>query len=147
MTPELQSKVRALPRSPGVYLMTAASGKVIYIGKARDLRQRVASYFAPSRVPHPRTDALVEKIRDVDFIVTDSELEALILEQTMIKEQKPRYNVNLKDGKRFPYLRLSMGHPFPKLEITRQLGEIGFRRVTLDLEGYQQGKLNDMISA
>ncbi len=123
MTAALQDKVRALPRSPGVYLMTARSGRVLYIGKARDLKQRVSSYFAPSRPAHPRTDALVAKVHDVDFIVTDSELEALILEQTMIKEQKPRYNVNLKDDKRFPYLRLTLGHPFPKLEITRQLGD------------------------
>lgn len=120
---ELDEKVRALPRDSGVYLMKDRRHRVIYVGKARDLRSRVGSYFVPSRVSHPRTDALVEKITDVDVLVTDSELEALILEQSLIKEYRPRYNVNLKDDKRFPYLRVNLGHPRPGVEISRQIGD------------------------
>ena len=120
---DLATKLSSLPRTPGVYFMKDRRGKVLYIGKARVLRSRVASYFAPSRVPHPRTDALVRKIADVDYLATDSELEALILEQSLIKEYKPRYNVNLKDDKRFPYLRLTLGHAFPGVEVTRQSGD------------------------
>ncbi len=120
---DLTTKLAGLPRTPGVYFMKDRRGKVLYIGKARILRARVASYFAPSRTPHPRTDALVAKIEDVDYLVTDTELEALILEQSLIKEYKPRYNVNLKDDKRFPYLRLTLGHAFPGVEITRQSGD------------------------
>jgi excinuclease ABC subunit C len=119
----IRTKAKTLPRRPGVYLMKGAQGRVLYIGKARDLRQRVSSYFQPSRPSHPRTDVLVRSVRDVDFIVTDSELEALILEQSMIKEYRPRYNVNLKDDKRYPYVRLTVGHPVPRLEITRRLGD------------------------
>lgn len=123
MNEALSDKVKALPRSPGVYLMKDLRGKVVYVGKARTLRARVSSYFAASRTPHPRTDALVAKIADVDFIVTDSELDALILEQSLIKEYRPRYNVNLKDDKRFPYLRITRAHAYPGVEITRQLGD------------------------
>ncbi len=123
MTVDLTRKLKTLPRGPGIYLMLDRVGDLLYIGKARSLRQRVSSYFAPSREPHPRTDSLVSRVRDVDFIVTDSELEALILEQTMVKERKPRYNVQLKDDKRFPYVRLTLSHAFPRAEITRQLGD------------------------
>lgn len=123
MLAELDDKVRALPHGPGVYLMKDRRHRVIYVGKARDLRARVSSYFAPSRAPHPRTDVLVGHIRDVDFLVTDTELEALILEQSLIKEYRPRYNVNLKDDKRFPYLRVDLGHRAPGVEITRRIGD------------------------
>jgi excinuclease ABC subunit C len=117
------AKVKALPQRSGVYLMKDRRGKVLYIGKALHLRSRVSSYFQPSRTPHPRTDALVKQVRDVDVLVTDSELEALILEQSMIKEYSPRYNVNLKDDKRFPYVQITTGHPYPAIFITRKLGD------------------------
>lgn len=121
MTDALKETVQALPRSPGVYLMKDRRGKILYVGKARSLRSRVASYFAASRVPHPRTDALVERIVDLDFIVTDTDLEALILEQSLIKQNRPRYNVRIKDDKKYPYLKLTTGHRFPGVEVTRDV--------------------------
>lgn len=123
MTDRLDERVKRLPRKPGVYLMKDAKPRVIYVGKAIDLRARVSSYFATSRPSHPRTDALVERIHTVDVIVTDTELEALLVEQSLIKQYRPRYNVNLKDDKRFPYLRLSLAHPHPGIEVTRNLSD------------------------
>jgi len=115
------TKLTNLPRNPGVYLMKDKSGKIIYIGKAKNLNNRVRTYFQNGFIPDPKTRALVLKIHDFDFIVTDSEMEAMILESNLIKQHKPRYNVNLKDDKRFPYVKVTTDESFPRVLITRRL--------------------------
>ncbi|CAN5674544.1 excinuclease ABC subunit UvrC [soil metagenome] len=116
----LDEKLKEIPRSAGVYLYKDSAGKTIYIGKAKNLRSRVRSYFQ-TRPFDRKTDALLRQIADVEFIVTDNEVEALILEATLTKKHKPRYNVNLKDDKSYPHLKLTINEPFPKVVITRRI--------------------------
>jgi excinuclease ABC subunit C len=120
----LDEKLKEIPRSAGVYLYKDSAGKTIYIGKAKNLRSRVRSYFQ-SRPFDRKTDALLRQIADVEFIVTDNEVEALILEATLTKKHKPRYNVNLKDDKSYPHLKLTINEPFPKVVITRRIQNDG----------------------
>ncbi|MBA3255597.1 MAG: excinuclease ABC subunit UvrC [Pyrinomonadaceae bacterium] len=120
----LDEKLKAIPRSAGVYLYKDSAGKTIYIGKAKNLRSRVRSYFQ-ARPFDRKTDALLRQIADVEFIVTDNEVEALILEATLTKKHKPRYNVNLKDDKSYPHLKLTINEPFPKVVITRRIQNDG----------------------
>lgn len=122
---QLQQKLRDLPTLPGVYLMKSASGKIIYIGKAKILRNRVRSYFINHAIADPKTAALQKKIADIEVLVTDNEIEALILEANLVKKHRPRYNVNLKDDKRFPYLKLTGEDDFPRLIVTRRLRQDG----------------------
>jgi excinuclease ABC subunit C len=121
----LQKKLENLPNSPGVYLYRDAAGKLIYVGKARSLRGRVRSYFQESRAFDPKTEKLVSEIADLEYIVTDNQVEALILESTLVKKNQPRYNVNLKDDKSFPYLKLTVNEPFPRIFITRRIRRDG----------------------
>ncbi|HVQ39319.1 MAG TPA: GIY-YIG nuclease family protein, partial [Pyrinomonadaceae bacterium] len=120
----LAEKLKEIPTSAGVYLYKDSSGKIIYIGKAKRLRSRVRSYFQ-ARPFDRKTDALVRQIADVEVIVTDNEVEALILEATLTKKHKPRYNVNLKDDKSYPHLKLTINEPFPKAVITRRIQKDG----------------------
>ena len=113
-----------LPSLPGIYQFKNESEKVIYVGKAVNLRSRVRSYFRSSSNQNPRTKALVDKIRNIEIIVTDSEVEALILESNLIKSLKPRYNVLLKDDKSFPYIRIT-NEPFPQVFATRRVVKDG----------------------
>ena len=115
----LAEKLATLPTSPGVYQFRNASGRVIYVGKAKNLRNRVRSYFRSSQQLYGKTLVLVTHIADFELIITSSEVEALILENNMIKELKPRYNVNLKDDKTYPYLVIT-NEPFPRILISRQ---------------------------
>jgi excinuclease ABC subunit C len=117
---DLRGKIRALPPSPGVYLMKDALGRVIYVGKAVNLRNRVGSYFNAAAATDRRTRDLVPEIRDVDHIVCDSEVEALLLEARLIKDVRPRFNSELKDDKTFPYLQISTREDFPRVEFTRK---------------------------
>jgi excinuclease ABC subunit C len=119
---QIQAKLENLPSTPGVYLMKDVSGKIIYIGKAKSLRNRVRSYFHDSPPSHPKISTLISKIADFDIIATDSEMEALILEANFIKEHKPRYNVNLKDDKRYPYLKVT-AEPYPRVLVVRRVKE------------------------
>ena len=121
----LQQKLDHLPVEPGVYVYKNAQGKIIYVGKARSLRHRVRSYFQESRPLDTKTQRLVSEIADLEYIVTDSEVEALILESTLVKKHQPRYNVNLKDDKSFPYLKLTVNEPFPRIFITRRIRKDG----------------------
>ncbi|MGI9167354.1 MAG: excinuclease ABC subunit UvrC [Pyrinomonadaceae bacterium] len=120
----LSEKLKEIPVSAGVYLYKDSAGKTIYIGKAKNLRSRVRSYFQ-ARPFDRKTDALLKQIADVEFIVTDNEVEALILEATLTKKHKPRYNVNLKDDKSYPHLKLTINEPFPKVVITRRIQSDG----------------------
>lgn len=116
----LREKAATLPERPGVYLMKNDRGKVIYVGKAARLLHRVRSYFGSPDGLDPKTRTLVEKIDDFDYVVTPTEKDALLLESQLVKEYKPRYNVRLKDDKRFPYLRLRSSEPFPRIDIVRR---------------------------
>src|SRR6267154_3329956 len=120
----LAEKLKEIPPSPGVYLHKDASGKVIYVGKAKNLRSRVRSYFQ-TRPFDRKTDALVRQIADLEFIVTDNEVEALILEASLVKQHKPRYNIKLQDDKSYPHLKLTINEPFPKVVITRRVQRDG----------------------
>jgi excinuclease ABC subunit C len=120
----LDEKLKEIPLSPGVYLHKDVAGKVIYIGKAKNLRHRVRSYFQ-KRPFDRKTDALVGQIHDLEFIVTDNEAEALILEATLVKQHKPRYNIKLQDDKSYPHLKLTINEPFPKVVITRRIQRDG----------------------
>src|SRR5512136_1200827 len=121
----LKEKIENLPGSPGVYLYRDSSGKIVYVGKAKSLRNRVRSYFQEGRPLDPKTDRLVSEVADVECIVTDSEVEALILESTLAKKNQPHYNVNLKDDKSFPYLKLTVQEAFPRIFITRRIKKDG----------------------
>jgi len=113
-------KVKNAPVDPGCYLFRNDQNKIIYIGKAKHLRNRVKTYFSANKSHDPKTQSMVKRIRDIEFIVTHSEIEALILENTLIKENKPRYNIFLRDDKTFPYVRITNEH-FPRILITRKL--------------------------
>jgi excinuclease ABC subunit C len=119
MSPELKAKLKDLPGRPGIYQFKNEKGKIIYIGKALNLKNRVRSYFHGS-MDSPKTIALVSKIEDLELIVTDNEIEALVLENNLIKEFKPRYNVNLKDDKSFPYIKVT-NEVFPRIFPTRRI--------------------------
>ncbi len=121
---ELGEKALGLPEEPGVYIMKNEEGKVIYVGKAIVLRRRVYSYFSAPEKHTPKTAALVSHIRDFDVIVAKSELEALLLENNLIKKNKPKYNILLKDDKGYPFIRISTGE-YPQLKLARKLGEEG----------------------
>ncbi len=115
------TKLKNLPRKPGVYLMKDRSGKIIYIGKAKVLNNRVRTYFQNSQVHDAKTLALKSRIHDFEFLVTDTEMEAMILESNLVKQHKPRYNVNLKDDKRFPYIKVTTNEPYPRVLVVRRL--------------------------
>ncbi len=115
----LQTILDTLPTKPGCYLMKDAQGQIIYVGKAVNLRNRVRSYFHAQE--SLKTAQLVEHIADIETITVDTELEALILEMTLIKRHRPKYNVRLKDDKRYPYIKVHWADPFPKVTVTRQM--------------------------
>jgi excinuclease ABC subunit C len=117
----LENTVVQLPAAPGVYLFKNSGGTILYVGKAKSLRNRVRSYFQHLPSPQEKLQALVSQIATVDHIVTTSEKEALILEGTLIKRHRPRYNVILKDDKNYPYLRLSLEEEFPRLSLVRKV--------------------------
>jgi excinuclease ABC subunit C len=126
MAGDLEAKIRHAPRSPGVYLMKDGSGEILYVGKARDLKARIRAYFA-------RTDAramipfLVSRIRDLEFILTGTEKEALILENNLIKEHRPRYNVDFRDDKSYYNIRIDPSEPFPRFQLVRRPKKDGAR--------------------
>ena len=125
MNETLKEKLENLPSLPGIYQYFNDKGKVIYVGKAKNLKNRVRSYFHKN-IDSPKTEILVSKIEDLQIIVTDSEIEALVLENNLIKELKPRYNVLLKDDKSFPYIRVT-NEPFPQIFPTRNIVKDGSR--------------------
>lgn len=121
----LRDTLQRAPDRPGVYVMKDAKGQVIYVGKAASLRSRVRSYFRESRAGDPKTDLLVRQIRDLDYIVTGNELEALILESNLIKRHRPRYNIALRDDKHYPFLKLTTDEDFPRLVVARRVAKDG----------------------
>ena len=121
----LNEKLATLPAMPGCYLYKNSLGVIIYVGKAINLRNRVRSYFQKSANLTPKTRRLVQDIRDMDYIVTESELEALVLECNLIKKHQPHYNVRLRDDKHYPYLCLTTSEKFPRLLLTRRIRQDG----------------------
>lgn len=123
--PTLEEKLKSLPTSPGCYLYKNDKGEIIYVGKAVNLRSRVRSYFQKGANHSPKTRKLVQRIADMDIVVVDSELEALVLECNLIKQHRPHYNIRLRDDKHYPYLVLTMNEPFPRLLVTRKVKQDG----------------------
>ena len=121
----LGEKLESLPVRPGVYLFKDASGRILYVGKARVLRDRVRSYFQAGRPRDPRLELLVAEIADLDLVLTDSEMEALALENNLIKRHRPHYNVLLRDDKNHPYLKLTLAEEYPRLYVVRRPAEDG----------------------
>jgi len=126
-TEELHKKIKLLPSSHGIYLFKNEKGKIIYIGKSNNLKQRVSSYFQPSSLKNKKIKKLVSHIHNIDYILTSSEMEALILECNLIKEYLPRYNVKFKDGNGYPYIKISTDEIFPSVNITTKLADNGAR--------------------
>jgi excinuclease ABC subunit C len=122
---DLHQKIRTLPTSPGVYLYKNAEGAVIYVGKAKNLRARVRSYFLDGAAEDAKTGTLLREAVDVDYIVVDNEKEALALENNLIKKKKPRYNILLRDDKTYPYIKLTITERYPRVYPTRRLRKDG----------------------
>jgi excinuclease ABC subunit C len=122
---DLQEKVSHLPVEPGVYLFRDAAGAILYVGKARSLRQRVKSYFLESRAADAKTGSLVREIAGMEYILVDNEKEALALENNLIKEHKPKFNVLLRDDKTYPYIRFTAAEKYPRVYVTRRIQKDG----------------------
>ena len=128
MTPQLQATLAKLPTQPGVYLMKDARGQVLYVGRAQNLRNRVRQYWQKGRAQQPlRIETSIERVADVEYTVTDTVSEALLLEATLVKRHQPRFNVRLKDDKSYPYIRITLADDFPRIERTRRLPNDGSR--------------------
>lgn len=135
----LKEKLKALPNRPGVYLFKDKNGEIIYIGKARSLRKRVASYFRSH--PDIKTSILLDRLYDIDYVVAGSELDALILEDELVKKYKPRYNISLKDDKAYPYLKLTVNEEWPRLFLVRRKEKDG----ALYFGRYQGGMVRAVV--
>src|SRR5260370_39734127 len=122
---DLQKKIHTLPAEPGVYLYKNDEGEVICVSKAKNLRSRVASYFREARWEDAKTDTLVREAVDVDYILVANNKEALALENNIIKQRKPRFNILLRDDKTYPYVKLTLGERFPRVYVTRRLRKDG----------------------
>ncbi|MBV9179725.1 MAG: GIY-YIG nuclease family protein, partial [Acidobacteria bacterium] len=122
---DIAQKIRSIPASPGVYLYKNASGEVIYVGKAKSLRHRVGSYFHGGRVVDAKTGTLLREAVDVEYIVVANNKEALALENHLIKQKKPRFNILLRDDKTYPYVKLTAGERQPRVYVTRRLRRDG----------------------
>ncbi len=144
MNDKIQLKIKELPQDPGVYIMRDADGTVIYVGKARNLKNRVRSYFNSS-VKTEKTYALVEKIEDFDYIIAKSEVDALVLENTLIKKYKPHYNILLKDDKLYPFLRIGVKENFPSVRIIRRLKADGAKYFGPYMIGITTGDMLDLL--
>src|SRR5688572_1633883 len=119
------AKVRQFPQSPGVYLMKDNAGRVIYVGKAKNLRSRAGSYFLKAAAEDRRTAELVKEICDIDFLEAESEVDALLAEARLVKDIQPKFNHDLKDDKTFPYLEIFTREEFPRVEFTREPSQRG----------------------
>src|SRR6266849_10866874 len=123
---DLAEKIRSLPTQPGVYLYKNAEGEIIYVGKAKNLRARVRSYFQEGVAEaNAKTGSLVREAADVDYIVVGNNKEALALENNLIKQRKPRFNILLRDDKTYPYVKLTLGERWPRVYVTRRLRKDG----------------------
>ncbi len=124
--PQIEQKLHLLPQQPGIYLWKNAEGEVIYVGKARSLKSRIKSYLNNSP-KDPKTEQLLRHIQDLDYIITLSEHDAFLLEATLVKRHQPKYNILLKDDKRYPFVKITLGEPFPRIMVTREVIKDGSR--------------------
>ena len=124
---ELKEKAHGLPLKPGVYIMQDAKNEVIYVGKAKALKNRVSQYFADLASHTEKTRAMVSQIDHFDVIIADSEFEALVLECSLIKRHQPKYNILLKDDKGYPYIRLTVQEAYPRFSLANKVAEDGAR--------------------
>jgi excinuclease ABC subunit C len=122
---DIQEALRNLPDHPGVYIMKDGEGTIIYIGKAISLKNRVRQYFQSSKAHSPKVITMVSHIVEFEYILTDSELEALILECNLIKKHRPRYNIRLKDDKQYPYIKVTLNEEYPRVFMTRNVFKDG----------------------
>src|SRR5688572_4492936 len=127
LSEKIQGILATLPTKPGCYIYRNAEGTIIYVGKAISLKNRVRSYFRADSSHDNKTRRLVRDIIDIEWIVVGSELEALILEMNLIKKHRPKYNIRLKDDKKYPYIKIHWNEPFPKVTVTRNMIEDGSR--------------------
>ncbi len=142
---DLHQKIRTLPTQPGCYLYKNAQGEVIYVGKAKNLRARVRSYFLEASQANAKTSSLMREAVDVEYITVANEHEALALENNLIKQKKPRFNILLRDDKTYPYIKLTMNDRYPKVFVTRRLRKDGsaYLRTLLSGEsGIPAGRLD-----
>ncbi len=123
----IKTKLENLPEKPGVYLFKDSAGEVIYVGKAVSLRDRVRSYFRSARGLTGKVLTMMGQVEDLEYILTDSEVEALVLESNLIKEYRPRYNVRLRDDKNYPFLRVTLNEEWPRLVVARSFKDDGSR--------------------
>ncbi|HBF12188.1 MAG TPA: excinuclease ABC subunit C [Deltaproteobacteria bacterium] len=121
----LVNKISEFPIFPGVYLMKNEGGKIIYVGKAKNIRARVKQYFGKEALARYQIEFLMKRVTDIDYLITGTEKEALLLENSLIKKHKPRYNIFLKDDKSYVSLKINVGHPFPSLTVTRKIKKDG----------------------
>ena len=118
---DIQEELKKLPAKPGVYIMHDAHDDIIYVGKAIILKNRVRQYFQSSRNHTPKIRQMVNHVARFEYIITDSELEALVLECNLIKEHRPKYNTMLKDDKTYPYIKVTVGEAFPRIMLVRSM--------------------------
>lgn len=118
---QIEEELKKLPKQPGVYIMHDIHDTILYVGKAVNLRSRVRSYFRPNIGRGPQIDKMVSLIDHFEYIVTDSELEALVLENNLIKEHSPKYNTLLKDDKTYPYIKVTLGETYPRILFSREM--------------------------
>jgi excinuclease ABC subunit C len=121
----LEDKLKNLPEKPGIYIMRDEDNEIIYVGKAKNLKNRVRQYFQASKGHGPKVVAMVERIKNLEYIITDTELEALILECNLIKKHRPKYNILLKDDKHYPYIKVTVNEDYPRIMITREIKKDG----------------------
>lgn len=145
MNEKIAQKLKLLPKTPGVYLMKDKDGRIIYVGKAIALKNRVSQYFTAAGQQLSKTRALVENIEDFDYVLCGSETEALILETNMIKEYMPRYNILLKDDKHYPYVKIDFGQKYPIVEIVRKVRKDGCKYYGPFLNSSNLSKILDMV--
>ena len=142
---DLLAKIRTIPPKPGCYLYKNAEGEVIYVGKAKNLRSRVRSYFLEASQANAKTGSLMREAVDVEYITVDNEREALALENNLIKQRKPRFNILLRDDKTYPYIKLTMGERYPKVFVTRKLRKDGGQYFGPYFPGNLAHRLVDLI--
>ena len=124
MNERIEAKLKTLPETSGVYIMKNSDGEIIYVGKAKVLKNRVRSYFRNHDHP-PKVAAMVSNVDDFEYIITDSEMEAFVLENNLIKEHSPKYNILLKDDKTYPFLKITVNEEYPRIFVTRTVKKDG----------------------
>lgn len=143
----IKQKLKDLPLESGVYIMKSASGQILYVGKARSLKKRVSQYFANSANKTEKTIKLVEKIADFEYIITRNEIEALVLENNLIKKHMPPYNILLKDDKSYPFIRINTKQDFPKVEVVRKLKNDGAKYFGPYMQGITSKDITELVES